>query len=87
MKPMTEQSEYTTRVTYLITRTHVYEVAADQDELNELEPLTETETPPEIGHERRTEMNTEIKSRKHAEWSAEHSAIACALMRIEGDAA
>ena len=52
MKPMTEQSEYTTRVTYLITRTHVYEVAADQDELIELEPLTETETPPEIGHER-----------------------------------
>lgn len=34
----------------LITRTHVYEVAADQDELIELEPLTETETPPETGH-------------------------------------
>ena len=34
----------------LITRTHVYEVAADQDEPIELEPLTETETPPEIGH-------------------------------------
>ena len=33
-------------VTYLITRTHVYEVAADQDELIWLEPLTETETPP-----------------------------------------
>ena len=49
---MTEQSEYTTRVTYQITRTHVYEVAADQDELIELEPPTETETPPAIGHER-----------------------------------
>ena len=47
---MTEQSEYTTRVTCLITRTHVYEVAADQDELIGLEPLTETENPPEIGH-------------------------------------
>ena len=35
---MTEKSEYTTRVTYLITRTYVYEVAADQDELIELEP-------------------------------------------------
>ena len=53
MKPMTEQSEYTTRVTCLITRTHVYEVAADQDELIGLEPLTETENPPEIGHERK----------------------------------
>ena len=38
--------------TCLITRTHVYEVAADQDELIRLEPLTETENPPEIGHER-----------------------------------
>ena len=46
---MTEQREYTTRFTYLITRTHVYEVAADQDGINELEPLTETETRPKLG--------------------------------------